>query len=155
MTSPESSALGTNPRAADVDDELAVVGAVRLETRITSGVGPSPQQISAQRSKPVMSGSWMSRRTMPGIELADRVDRGGSVGCLAHDVEPRRLEHRPRGRPEARMVVDDQHGAAHVREIVADGGRVAVRLAVLPGRTYVLSILQFSQRGCNARDEWC
>jgi hypothetical protein len=55
-------------------------------------------------------------------------------------------------RAEARkqVVVHDKHGAAYVRDRRRRLPRLSQCAIPTMGRTYVLSILQFSQRGCNA-----
>ena len=73
----------------------------------------SRERARAATSNPVRSGSWTSSRTISGWSSAASCERLGPVLRLADDREPVALEQRPRGRPEARMVVDDEHGLRH------------------------------------------
>ena len=56
----------------------------------------------------------MSSNTTSGRSRSRLVERLAAVRGLTDDHEPVGLQQRPRRRTERRMVVDDQHGRAHV-----------------------------------------
>ena len=150
---PGELALGHEAARARDLDEVAVVGRRHGSTRGS----PFPTdrrsaRAAAQTSKPDMSGSWMSRRTTSGSSAMTVSTTDAPSGQLADDVESLGLENRARRGAKARMVVDDQRGAgSSARDRGRTPGVCAVGLATPCRRTYVLSILQLSQRGCNAR----
>ena len=79
---------------------------------------PGPSRHASERGTHVESGHVREldvEEDEIGPELPHGLERRDAVGGLAHDVEPLGLEHRTGRRPEARMVVDDQHGAGHMR----------------------------------------
>ncbi len=151
--SPESSAFGRKPRAQDAPRGRRSRPDRGSRRSTIAGTGRCPRRAVVADVETGHVGKLHVEEDDVRAELGDGGERGGAVGCLGHDLELARLEHRAGRRAEARMVVDDQTvrrttGSWQTRGLPrgTDNRTVAGRC----GRTYVLSILQFSQRGCNA-----
>ena len=101
----------------------------RLDTRITRAVAPSRRSSSAQTSKPVMSGSWTSRRRRPARARAPsrprtRRRRASPTTSNPSDSSIARAEARKLGWSSTISTV------RLMREIVADAARLRrVRLS--------------------------
>ena len=131
MRAPESSALGTNPRAP----ERATSGPKSDESRLDTSTmsGPLPLVSRPATSKPSMSGSWTSRRTR-WAEPLGLGDARRSVSSFADDVEPLGLEQHASARTKGRVVVDDEDGQSHREAIVNADNTIPIRLATPPPR---------------------
>ena len=115
---PESSDLGTKPRAPLEPDQRAEVGPLSAGGEDNRGRAVVGRQLGGHREA-VGVGEVDVEEHEVGRELADAVQRLGAVGGLPHHVVALALEQHARRRPEARVVVDDEDGRGH-GGIVAD-----------------------------------
>ena len=113
--------LRDEPARAAGGDQLAVVGRVAARDEHDRRRRCRSAQRPLATSNPSRSGSCTSSRTISGSELADLGERLGAVRGLADDRRSPPPRAAPRGRAEARVVVDDQNGRRHAR-IVAERG---------------------------------
>ena len=133
MRAPESSALGTKPRAPERATSGPKSDESRLETSTIAGsgaVGEARGDVEA-----VDVGQLDVEQHELRAQALGLGDAGRAVGGLADDVEPLGLEQHAGARPEGRVVVDDEDGQGHAGPIV---NRVQhdlpIRLAAPPPR---------------------
>jgi hypothetical protein len=110
MAAPDSSPLGTKPRAPLSATSLPKSQASRLEVS-TMAVAVAFQAAGDREAVGVgqLNVEEHHLRTQP----LRRRQRGRSVLRLAHHIESLRLEQHPHRRPKARVIVDDQDGWCH------------------------------------------
>ena len=116
MRAPESSALGTNPRAPLRATSGPKSDESRLETSTMSGPLPFVRRRGDVEAVDVRQLDVEQHEVGP--QAARLGDAGGAVGGLADDVEALRLQQHARARTKGGVVVDDEDGQSHREAIV-------------------------------------
>ena len=110
--SPESSALGTKPRAPERETSGPKSDESRLETRITAGrvgmAGDARGDVEA-----VDVGQLHVEKHELRAQPTGLLDGARAVHGLADDVETLRFEQHASAGPKGRVVVNDEDGAVH------------------------------------------
>ena len=116
MRAPESSALGTKPRAP----ERATSGPKSDESRLETSTIAGPAAVGEPRGdvEAVDVGQLDVEQHEVGAQALGLGDPGRAVGRLADDVEPLGLEQHAGARTEGGVVVDDEDGQGHREAIV-------------------------------------
>ena len=112
--SPDSSALGMNPSAAEPATRPPKSAASRPEVRTMLCAVPA-SRMAAATAKPSRSGRPISTSATSGRSRSAAARAERPVRGLADDVEPVRLEHGAGAGPEAVVIVDHEHRGSHDR----------------------------------------
>ena len=131
---PDSSALGTKPRAPLAATSGPKSASSRLEVSTTAGPAAVARELRCDLEA-VDVGQLHVEQHQVGGERARLAQAGRAVARLPHDVEALRFEQESRRGAEARVVVDDQHADGHLLPSSHTRERPPVRLASPSRRT--------------------